>query len=317
MKAWVRETYGGPEVLRLQDEPVPSPKAGEVLIRVIASSVNPADWHVLRGEPVFARATIGLFKPKHRVLGADVAGTVDAVGSGVTAFRPGDAVYANLLDEQFGGFAEFTIAPVTVVAPKPAALTFEEAAAVPMAAITALQGFRAHGPIRPGQRVLVNGASSGVGHFAVQLAKAAGADVTGVTSTRNIDLVRSFGADRVIDYTKADFTITGPYDRILDAIGNRGVAALRRTLAPDGACAVTGFTVLRKMLGVALRGGKRIRQVNAKGSAADLVELAALADSGKLRPAIDRTYPFAEVPAAIAYLETLRARGKVVVTMPG
>ena len=228
-KAFIYEKYGPPETLRLVEVAKPAPKADEVLVRVLAVSVNPADWHCLRGKPIFSRATLGLLRPKQQILGVDIAGRVEAVGGGVTRFAPGDEVYANLLDHGFGGFAEYVAVPVDVLAPKPANLSFEEAAAVPMAAVTALQGLRHHGELGPGQRVLVNGASGGVGHFAVQIANASGAEVTGVTSTRNLDLVRSLGADQAIDYTREDFTRSGrAWDRILDTIGNRSVADLRR-----------------------------------------------------------------------------------------
>jgi NADPH:quinone reductase-like Zn-dependent oxidoreductase len=201
MTAFVYERYGPPETLRMAVVDRPAPDAGAVLVKVMAVSVNAADWHCLRGKPLFSRATLGLRRPKHRILGVDIAGQVEAVGSGVTRFKPGDDVYANLLDQGYGGFAEYVSAPVDVVSVKPANLSFEEAAAVPMAAVTALQGLRHHGEIRPGQKVLVNGASGGVGSFAVQIATSYGAEVTGVTSTANIDLVRTLGADHVVDYT--------------------------------------------------------------------------------------------------------------------
>jgi NADPH:quinone reductase-like Zn-dependent oxidoreductase len=314
VKAFIAEQYGPPETLRLAEVAKPAPIANEVLVRVLAVSVNPADWHLLRGKPLFARATLGLRRPKHPILGGDIAGRVEAVGRGVTRFQPGDAVYANLLDHGCGGFAEYVAAPVDVVAMKPATLSFEEAAAVPMAGVTALQGLRHHGDLGAGQTVLVNGASGGVGHFAVQIAKAYGAEVTGVTSTRNIDLVRSLGADHVIDYTREDFTRAGRgWDRILDTIGNRSASDLRRALAPGGTCAVTGFTTMGKLLDVGLRGGKQVRMVSAHATAQDLERLAELIAAGALRPVIDRRYPFSELPEALRYLEEGRARGKVVV----
>jgi NADPH:quinone reductase-like Zn-dependent oxidoreductase len=255
-----------------------------------------------------------LLRPKQKILGVDVAGQVEAVGNGVTRFKPGDDVYANLLDHGYGGFAEFVSAPGDVLSLKPANLSFEEAAAVPMAAVTALQGLRHHGEIQPGQKVLINGASGGVGHFGVQIAKAYGPEVTGVTSTRNIDLVRSLGADHVVDYTTSDFTRTGRrYDLILDTIGNRSVSDLRSALAEGGKAAVTGFTSVPKMMGVSLRGGKDISMVEAHVTAKDLEFLSELIEAGKVRPHIDRRYSFAEIPAAIAYLEGGHVRGKVVV----
>jgi NADPH:quinone reductase-like Zn-dependent oxidoreductase len=314
MKAFIYERYGPPETLRMAEVDKPAPNTDEVLVKVLAASVNAADWHVLRGKPLFSRATLGLLRPKHKILGVDVAGQVEAVGGGVTRFQPGDEVYANLLDHGYGGFAEYVSVPVNVMSLKPANLSLEEAAAVPMAATTALQGLGRHGELQPALRVLINGATGGVGSFAVQIAKAYGAEVTAVTSTRNLDLVRSLGADQVIDYAKEDFTRTGRrYDRILDTVGNRSVPDLRRVLAEGGKAAVTGFTSVAKLLAVSLRGGKDIAQVQAHVTAKDLELLSALIAAGKVRPQIDRRYRFAEIPAAIAYLEQGRARAKVVV----
>jgi NADPH:quinone reductase-like Zn-dependent oxidoreductase len=314
MKAFIYERYGPPERLRMAEVDTPTPDAGEVLVRVMAASVNAADWHVLRGKPLFSRATLGLLRPKHKILGVDVAGQVEAVGGGVTRFKPGDQVYANLLDHGYGGFAEYVSVPVDAMSLKPANLSFEEAAAVPMAAVTALQGLGRHGAIQPTQKVLVNGASGGVGSFAVQLAKASGAEVTAVTSTANLDLVRSLGADHVLDYTTTDFVDGGRrYDRILDTVGNRSVPDLRAALAEGGKAAVTGFTRVAKLLGVSLRGGKDIAQVHAHVTAKDLELLSELIEAGKVRPQVDRRYRFADIPAAIAYLEQGRARAKVVV----
>jgi NADPH:quinone reductase-like Zn-dependent oxidoreductase len=316
MKAFIYEKYGPPETLRMAEVDKPVPNADEALVKVLAVSVNAADWHVLRGKPLFSRATLGLLRPKHQILGVDIAGKVEAVGSGVTGFKPGDEVYANLLDHGYGGFADYVSVPVGVMSLKPANLSFEEAAAVPMAATTALQGLRHHGELQPTQQVLINGASGGVGSFAVQLAKADGSEVTAVTSTRNLDLVRSLGADHVIDYTTTDVLGSGRrYDRILDTVGNRSVPELRRALAEGGKAAVTGFTSVAKLLGVSLRGGKDIAQVQAHVTAKDLELLSELIAAGKVRPQIDRRYPFAEIPAAIAYLEQGHARGKVVVEM--
>ena len=313
MKAFVYEKYGPPETLRLAEVDKPAPDADHVLVKVRAASVNAADWHVLRGKPLFSRATLGLLRPRRQVLGVDIAGQVEAVGSGVTRFQPGDEVYANLLDHGYGGFAEYVSAPVDVMSLKPPSLSFEEAAAVPMAAATALQGLRRHGELQPGQRVLINGASGGVGTFAVQLAKAYGAKVTAVTSTRNLELVRSLGADHVLDYTTTDALGGGQrYDLILDTVGNRSVPDLRRALAQGGKAAVTGFTSVAKLLAVSLRGGKNIAMVQAHVAAKDLELLSGLIEAGKVRPQIDRRYRFTEIPAAIAYLEQGRARAKVV-----
>jgi NADPH:quinone reductase-like Zn-dependent oxidoreductase len=317
MKAFVYDNYGPPENLRMAEVDQPAPDAGEVMVKVLAASVNAADWHVLRGKPLFSRATLGLLRPKRKILGVDIAGQVEAVGSGVAGFQPGDEVYANLLDHGYGGFAEYVSVPVDALASKPAGLSFEEAAAVPMAAVTALQGLGRHGELQPGQQVLINGATGGVGSFAVQLAKAAGAEVTAVTSTPNLDLVRSLGADHVIDYTTTTDLVDGGrrYDRILDTVGNRSVGELRQALAEGGKAAVTGFTSVGGLLAVSLRGGKDIAQVQAHVTAADLERLSALIEAGKVRPQIDRRYRFAEIPAAIAYLEQGHARAKVVVAM--
>jgi NADPH:quinone reductase-like Zn-dependent oxidoreductase len=317
MRAFVYERYGPPERLRMAEVDKPAPNAGEVLVKVLAASVNAADWHLLRGKPLFSRATLGLLRPKHKILGGDIAGQVEAVGSDVTRFTSGDEVYANLLDHGYGGFADYVAVPADVMALKPANLSFEEAAAVPMAAVTALQGLGHHGAIQPTQRVLINGGTGGVGSFAVQLAKAYGAEVTAVTSTGNLDLVRSLGADHVVDYTTTDFTRGGRrYDLILDTVGNRSVADLRQALAEAGKAAVTGFTSVAKLLGVSLRGGKDVAQVQAHVTSGDLELLSELIEAGKVRPRIDRRYPFADIPAAIAYLEQGHAKAKVVVTMP-
>jgi NADPH:quinone reductase-like Zn-dependent oxidoreductase len=314
MKAFIYEKYGPPEALRMAEVDKPAPDADEALVKVLAASVNAADWHVLRGKPLFSRATLGLLRSKHKILGVDVAGQVEAVGSAVTGFRPGDEVYANLLDHGYGGFAEYAAVPVDVLSLKPAALSFEEAAAVPMAATTALQGLGHHGELQPTHKVLINGASGGVGSFAVQLAKAAGAEVTAVTSTGNLDLVRSLGADHVVDYTTTDFTRGGQrYDLILDTVGNRSVPDLRRALAEGGKAAVTGFTSVARLLGVSVRGGKDVAQVQAHVTTKDLELLSELIEGGKVRPRVDRRYRFADIPAAIAYLEQGRARAKVVV----
>jgi NADPH:quinone reductase-like Zn-dependent oxidoreductase len=330
LKAFLWEKYGPPETLRMAEVEKSSADADEVLVNVLATSVNPADWHSLRGKPLFSRATLGLLRPKHKILGVDIAGQVETVGSGVTRFKPGDEVYANLLYRGYGGFAEFVSVPVDVMSLKPANVSFEEAAAVPMAAVTALQGLRHHGEIQPEQKVLVNGASGGVGTFAVQIAKSYGAKVTGVTSTQNIDLVRSLGADYVVDYTTTDFARSGQrYDLILDAVGNQSVPDLRHALAEGGKSSVTGYTSLTKALGVPLRGGevhgktlgafglggagKDIDRVSANVTTRDLELLSELIEAGKVRPVIDRRYPFTEIPAAIAYLEQGHATGKVVV----
>ena len=316
MKAFVYEKYGPPETLRMVELEKPAPNADEVLVRVRATSVNPADWHSMRGKPLFSRATLGFLRPKHKILGVDVAGRVEMVGSAVSGFKPGDEIYANLLGHGYGGFADYVAVPADVMSSKPTNLSFEEAAAVPMAGVTALQGLRHHGELRPEQKVLINGASGGVGTFAVQIAKSYGTEVTGVTSGRNTELVRSLGADQVVDYTKTSFVRSGRrYDLILDAFGNLSVSDLRRALAEGGKAAVTGFTTVGKLIGVSLRRGKDIAAVQGHVSREELELLSDLIEAGKVRPRIDRRYPFAEIPAAIAYLEQGHARGKVVVAL--
>ena len=317
MKAFISERYGPPEALRMAEVEKPVPVADDGLVNVLAVSVNPADWRSMRAKPFFSRATLGLLRPKHRILGVDIAGRVETVGSGVTQFKPGDGVYANLLDHGLGGFAEYVSVSVEVMSWKPANLSFEEAAAVPMAVVTALQGLRHYGEIQDWQRVLINGASGGIGTFAVQIAKSYGSEVTGVTSTRNIDLVGSLGADHVIDYTTTNFFRSGRrYDLILDTIGNLSVRNLKRALAEGGKAAVVGFTSLAKLISVSLRGGRNLAQVSAHVATTDLEFLANLIEAGKVRPHIDRRYPFTEIPAAIAYLEQGHARGKVVAGTP-
>ena len=313
MKAIIWERYGPPEALRLGEVDKPEPGADEVLLMVRAVSVNVADWRSMRGKPLFSRATLGLWRPKHKILGVDVAGTVEEIGSGVTRFRPGDDVYANLLDHGYGGFAQYAAVPVGVMSPKPASLSFEEAAAVPMSAVTALQGLRHHGELEPEQKVLINGASGGVGTFAVQIAKSFGPEVTAVTSAGNLDRARALGADHVIDYTTTDFVGTGQrFDLILDTVGNRSVPDLRRALALGGKAAVTGFTSVARLLSVSLRGGKDITTVSAHVTSDDLAFLSELIDGNKVRPLIDRRYSFEEIPAALGYLEQGHAKGKVV-----
>jgi NADPH:quinone reductase-like Zn-dependent oxidoreductase len=270
----------------------------------------------MRGKPLFSRLTLGFLRPKHQILGVDIAGEVEANGSGVELLKPGDEVYANLLEHGYGGFAEYVSVPTDAVSLKPANLTFEEAAAVPMAAVTALQGLCHYGEIQPEQKVLINGASGGVGTFAVQIAKSFGSQVTAVTSTGNIDLVRRLGADNVIDYTTTDFARGEErYDFILDTVGNRSVSDLRNALAEGGKASVTGFTNMAKLMGVSLRGGKDITMVSAKVVAKDLELLSQLIEASKMRPEIERRYLFAEIPAAIAYLEEGHASGKVVATV--
>ncbi|GGL49585.1 NAD(P)-dependent alcohol dehydrogenase [Planomonospora parontospora] len=328
MKAFVLRSYGSTDALDLTEIDRPVPADDEVLVRVRATSVQPYDWHLMRGEPYIARLMAGgpgLRKPKIRVLGADIAGQVEAVGRDVTEFRPGDEVYG--MPKQ-GGFGEYACVRAGELVPKPKNLSFEQAAAVPMAAGTALLGLRDDGRIQPGQSVLVNGASGGVGTFAVQLAKAFGARVTGVCGTRNVELVRSLGADEVVDYTAEDFTRRGQrYDLLLDCAGSHPASAYRRVLAPRGALVIVGGPGGRWLQPVgriisALAVSPFVSQrtvltdvVRCTENRRNLTTLAELIEDGRLTPVIDRSYPFEEIPAAIAYQEQGHATGKVVVTV--
>lgn len=322
MKAFFFETYGSPDVLQLKEVEKPAPKDNEVLIKIHAASANPLDWHTMRGEPFLAKLELGLQKPRDPRIGADVAGRVEAVGKSVTQFKPGDDVFGDTFK---GGFAEYVCASEDIVALKPTNISFEAAAAVPVAAFTALQGLRDKGQIKAGQKVLINGASGGVGTFAVQIAKSYGTEVTGVCSTRNLALVRSIGADHAIDYTKQDFTRNGQqYDLIFDAVGNRSVSDYQRALSPNGICAIAGFTNLsllfqHLLLGswVSKAGSKKIGMMEtAKSDKKDLLIIKELLENGKVVPVIDKNYAeLSDIPEAIRYLETGRARGKVVITI--
>ncbi|MFD8636722.1 NAD(P)-dependent alcohol dehydrogenase [Streptomyces sp. NPDC059533] len=323
MKAIVQERYGSSDVLEFKEVDRPAPRDGEVLVRVRAASVNARDWHVMRGDPYVARLAFGLTGPRQRIQGTDFAGVVEAVGEAVTGLRPGDEVYG----EADGAFAEYVCARQDVVGAKPAGLTFEQAAAVPLAGNTALMGLRDLGRLQPGQHVLVNGASGGVGTFAVQIAKALGAEVTGVCSTRNVDLVRSLGADHVVDYKREDFTRTGlRYDLVLDLVGNRTLADLRRASTPTGALVLSGGGVseggsLFGPMSLIIRGNlmsrfgrARIHVLTAKQSADNLAALRELVERGAVTPAVDRTYPLSEGAEAVRYLEMEHASAKVVIT---
>jgi NADPH:quinone reductase-like Zn-dependent oxidoreductase len=320
MKAIVREMYGPPDVLHLADVPVPTLGDDGVLVRVRAASANAGDWHLLRGTPFPFRLVAGLRVPKFKIIGTDVAGHVEAVGQNVTQFRPGDEVFGELSRCGFGAYAEFAAVPAKALAVKPANLSFEEAATLPTAGCTALQGLR-KGRIQRAHRVLIHGASGGVGMFAVQIAKAFGAEVTAVCSTRNVDVVRSIGADHVIDYTKDDFAAHGQrYDLILAANGNRSIWDYRRALTADGCYAMTGGSN-RQLTDALLLGPllsmhrQQFGNVLVKPSQADLLVLKDLCEAGKVRPVIDRRFPLSEVPAAVRYVEDGHARGKVVVSI--
>jgi NADPH:quinone reductase-like Zn-dependent oxidoreductase len=324
MKAIAYAEYGSPDVLEVKDVGKPEVEPDEVLVRVRAASANPYDWHFMRGVPYIARlAATGLRKPKHSVLGSDVAGEIEAVGSAVTRFRRGDEVFGFVGS---GGFAEYVAAPEKLLALKPANLSFPQAATVPLAAVTALQGLRDAGEIRSGQKVLIVGASGGVGTFAVQIARWYGADVTGVCSTRNMEMVRSIGADRVIDYTWEDFTRTGQqYDLIFQLAGTASPSACRRALTRKGRLVLSSGDSPGRVIGPVGRiikalllspfVGQTLRPLVAKPSSDDLQFLRELIEAGRVTPVIDRTYALSEAPDAIRYLETGHARGKVVISV--
>jgi NADPH:quinone reductase-like Zn-dependent oxidoreductase len=322
MQAIVYRSYGCPDVLRCEEVEKPAAADNEVLIKVRAASVNPLDWHFMRGLPYFVRIMTGLGKPKITRLGVDVAGQVEAVGKNVTGFQPGDQVFGSCR----GAFAEHACASEQALVIKPDNITFEEAAAVPVAAFTALQGLRDKGQIQAGQKVLINGAAGGVGTFAVQIAKSFGADVTGVCSTRNLEMVRSIGADRVIDYTQEDFTQGSVrYDLIFDTVGNHSWAARRRVLTPTGRCVGAGADAGRWMIGPLAESLKalavspfvsqKLVGMMAKTRQEDLTILNELLKTGKVKPVIDRHYKLSKVPEAIRYLEEGHARGKVIITL--
>ncbi len=323
MKAIVRSAYGPPESLTLAQVETPMPGDGEVLLQVCASSVNAADLDYLYGRPAMTRMGTGLRRPKSPRLGLDVAGVVESVGPGVTRFAIGDKVFGDLTECGYGAFAEYAIATEEALAPKPAALTFEEAATVPQSAVLALQGLRAWKPLKAGQTVLVNGASGNVGPFALQLARAYGAAVTGVCSTAKVDFVRSLGVDDVIDYTRADYTASGRrWDRIVDVAAHRSVFAARRSLRPGGVYAWAGGD-MRSLLGVVTI-GTALSIVSSRKSSLfswkpanpqDMAELTRIIEAGQLKPRIDRTFSLEQVPEALRYLEDERAMGKLVITI--
>jgi NADPH:quinone reductase-like Zn-dependent oxidoreductase len=323
MQGWMARCYGSPDVLAFETLPLPVLPDDRVLVRVHAAAGNPLDWHGMRGEPRIMRLSSGFGAPEDPRFGTDFAGVVAAVGASVAGFAVGDRVFGVAP----GAFAQHAVVNPARMAKIPDGVDFAQAAAVPVAAVTALQALRDHGRLRPGQRVLVNGASGGVGTFAVQIAKAMGAEVSAVCSTRNVDLVRSLGADRVFDYTREDFTASGErWDLVVDTVSNHGVFALARAIADDGALVVVGSNddevflgPLRRFLAALVADpfvAPRLEGMLAEVRAADLEHLAGLMRDGRLRSAIDRTFPLAEADEAIRYLETGRARGKVVVAGP-
>ena len=325
MKAIVYHEFGSPDVLRIEEVDKPVPTDNQLLIKVRAVSVNPLDWHFMEGTPYIGRPlAFGFLKPEVTRLGVDYAGTVEAVGKNITDFKPGDEVYGN----KFGAFAEYLVANDKALALKPTNLTFEQAASLPVAAITALQALRDTGKLQPGQKVLINGASGGVGTFAVQIAKTLGAEVTGVCSGRNAEMVRSLGADHVIDYTKEDFSKGAErYDVILDNVGNQPLGGFRRVLNPKGIYVMIGgggvkddawFGALVRPIKSVLMSkfiSQEMKPMLADMNRKDLTVLADMIQAGKVKPVIDRTYPFNQLPDAMRYLEEGHARGKVVVTV--
>ena len=322
MKAMVYKKYGSPDVLHIEEVEKPTAREDEVLVRVHAASLNAADWHLLTADIFLVRLFSGLLKPGRTILGTDIAGRVEAVGGNVRQFKPGDEVFGDLFAHGGGGFAEFVSAPESALVLKPANLSFEEAAAVPLAARTALHGLRDHGRIQPRQKVLIQGASGGVGTFAVQMARSFGAEITAVCSTMNQEQARSLGADHVIDYSSADFTRSGhQYDLILAVNGYHPITAYRRALAFGGTYAMIGgkpaqlFQCLLFGPFLSLYGNKKMRVVSSKSSREDLLFLKELIETGGLFPVIDRRYPLSETAEALRYLGQGHARGKVVITV--
>ncbi|MEH7481345.1 NAD(P)-dependent alcohol dehydrogenase [Neobacillus drentensis] len=322
MKAIVTNKYGPPDVLELTEVEKPIPEDNQVLVKIHAASVNYGNLVLLKGEPFLARFAFGLLKPKYPIPGGDIAGQVEAVGKDVTQFQPGDEVFGDLSGCGWGGFAEYVSVPENVLALKPTNLSFEEAAAVPMAGVTALQGLRDKGKIQSGQKVLINGASGGVGTFAVQIAKSFGAEVTGVCSTRNLDILQSLGSDHAIDYSKEDFSQKlQSYDLILGVNGHKPLSAYKRTLSPNGIFVHVGGSGAQMfqamVLGpwISMTGSKKMGTFLQRSNQKDLIYIKELLEAGKVKPVIDRCYKLSEVPEAFRYFEEGHAQGKVVITM--
>jgi NADPH:quinone reductase-like Zn-dependent oxidoreductase len=321
MKAMIYTEYGPLDVLKLVDIEKPAPKAREVLIKVQAASVTFGDLAAVKGEPFMVRFSLGLREPKFKVLGKDVAGIVEAVGANATQFQPGDEVFGDLSESGWGAYAEYVAVPENALVHKPANISFEAAAAVPESAVVALQGLRQKGQIQPGQRVLIYGASGGIGTFAVQIAKSFGTEVTGVCSTRNLDMVRSLGADYVIDYTKEDFTQNGQqYDLILATAGYRSIFDYKRALALNGKYVATGGSMAQvfqpMLLGPWLStGGRKMSNLAMKPDTKDLTFIKELIEAGKIQPVIDQVFPLQELPAALRHYSEGHSRGKVVIIM--
>jgi NADPH:quinone reductase-like Zn-dependent oxidoreductase len=323
MRAIVYHTYGSPDVLKLEEVQKPVPQDDEVLVHVHATSVNAGDWHLLRAQPFLMRLMgFGLLKPKHTILGSDIAGRVEAVGRNVKQFQSGDEVFGNTAKYGFGGFAEYVSVPENALVLKPAKISFEEAAAVPQAALVALQGLRDKRQIQKGQKVLINGAGGGIGTFAVQIAKSFGAEVTAVCSTRNLDIVRSIGADHIIDYTQEDFTRNGQrYDLIIAVNGYHSISDYKRALNPEGVYVTTGGSNAQMfqamLLGplISRTGRQKMGNSAHKPNKKDLIFMKELIEAGKVTPVIDRRFPLRDVADAIRYLEAGHAQGKVVITV--
>jgi NADPH:quinone reductase-like Zn-dependent oxidoreductase len=323
MKAIVSPKYGSPDVLQFKEVAIPAPKDDEVLIKVHAASVNAYDWHCLTADFALIRLMGGgLLKPKNPRPGEDVAGMVEAVGRNVQRFKPGDEVFGDLCECGSGGFAEYVCGRENALVLKPANMTFQQAAAVPMAAVTALHGLRDVGHIQPGQKVLINGASGGVGTFAVQIAKSFGAEVTAVCSTRNLEQARNLGADYVIDYTQDDFTCSGQrYDLIFAANGYHPLSAYKRALNPTGTYVVAGGSLAQIMQAMILgrwmsrTGGKKMAALTSRPKQRDLDFIKRLLENGKVIPVIDRCYPLSDVAEALRYLGEGHAKGKIIITM--
>lgn len=313
MKAITKYNYGGPEILQLEEIEKPTLPDNHLLIKVKANSANPADWHILRGKPFFARLAFGLFKPKNKVLGADFAGIVEEKGSAVTAFNVGDRVYGELL--KGGAFAEYASAPENVCGIIPDGASYLDMACLPIAGLTALQALITHGQLKEGETVLINGSSGGVGHFAVQIAKAYGANVTAICSSRNVDFVKSIGADEVIAYDKENIHLHNEkYDLVIDTNGNLNFADYTR-MGKRGI--MIGFTTMGHMIGVSLKKSFSkfpLIQFTAQPNNEDLNTLSKLVEEGKIKPHIEKTYPFAETAKAIEYIEAMRTRGKVAIS---
>ncbi|WP_234423331.1 NAD(P)-dependent alcohol dehydrogenase [Aquimarina spinulae] len=319
MKALMYYKYGSSDVLTFKEIPIPIPKENEVLVKIRATAINSSDWELLRGKPFFARIW-GLLKPKYHILGSDIAGQVVSIGKGISKFRPGDAVFADIF-EQWGGFAEYVCVHEDLLLSKPEHMTFEEASAIPQAGVVALQGLHYNGEIKPGQQVLINGAGGGAGTFAIQIAKSLGAEVTGVDSGRKLDLMRSVGADHVIDYTKEDFTKDKQqYDLIFDIVGRRSIFDFKRILKPKGAYVMAGGS-MRRLLQVLFCGpliskttSKKMGLLMHKQNKEDIGHMLALRDAGKVVPVIDRCYPLSQGIAAFQYFGEGLVLGKIIIT---